>query len=81
MNVATDLSLAALGAIRHLPVQIVMGILLAVSLTSWTTIFRKWFALRSEQQETETFEKNSGVAVTLASSIKGRLGGATSPAL
>jgi biopolymer transport protein TolQ len=39
-----------------LPVQLIMLLLLAASLISWTMIFRKWFALKSAYGEAQRFE-------------------------
>ena len=58
MNVAQDLSFVALITNAHLIVQLIMGLLLAVSLTSWTYIFRKMYAIRAARKQTETFERS-----------------------
>ncbi|MEH6303963.1 MotA/TolQ/ExbB proton channel family protein, partial [Salmonella enterica subsp. enterica serovar London] len=39
-------------------VQFVMGLLLVMSLFSWTYIFRKAFALRAARSQTESFERD-----------------------
>jgi biopolymer transport protein TolQ len=58
MNVAQDLSFLALITNAHLIVQLIMALLLIVSLTSWTYIFRKMFAIRAAQRQTEQFERS-----------------------
>jgi biopolymer transport protein TolQ len=58
MNAAQDLSFLALIANAHLIVQLIMALLLLVSLTSWTYIFRKMFAIRSARRQTEQFERS-----------------------
>jgi biopolymer transport protein TolQ len=57
MNVAQDLSFLALITNAHLIVQLIMALLLIVSLTSWTYIFRKMFAIRAARQQTQQFER------------------------
>jgi biopolymer transport protein TolQ len=57
MNAAADLSILSLLTKATLVVQLVMMLLLAVSLASWTVIFGKGFAIRTTRQETETFER------------------------
>jgi biopolymer transport protein TolQ len=39
-----------------LPVQLVMALLMAASVVSWTMIFRKWFALKIATRAAERFE-------------------------
>jgi biopolymer transport protein TolQ len=58
MNAAQDLSFVALIANAHLIVQLIMALLLLVSLTSWTYIFRKVFAIRAARRQTEQFERS-----------------------
>ncbi|MES3020713.1 MAG: protein TolQ [Pseudomonadota bacterium] len=58
MNVAQDLSFLALITNAHLIVQLIMVLLLVVSLTSWTYIFRKTFAIRAARAQTEKFERS-----------------------
>ncbi len=58
MTVTEDLSFISLIANASLLVQLVMGLLLMVSLTSWTYIFNKLFALKKARQQTEEFERN-----------------------
>lgn len=53
-----DLSIISLIVHASLTVQIVMGLLVLISLFSWTYIFAKWFALRRAKTQTETFEKD-----------------------
>lgn len=54
MNV--DLSLVSLVVNASILVQIVMGILLLVSMVSWTMIFKKSFALNKARKQAEEFE-------------------------
>lgn len=56
MNSHADLSILSLVLQASLVVQLVMALLLAVSLASWTAIFRKWFAIRDARAATESFE-------------------------
>jgi biopolymer transport protein TolQ len=58
MNAAQDLSFLALISNAHLIVQLIMLLLLVVSLTSWTYIFRKMFAIRAARAQTELFERS-----------------------
>lgn len=58
MTVTQDLSILTLVTQASVLVQAVMALLLAVSLMSWTHIFRKWFQLRSAKRETEKFERD-----------------------
>ena len=51
-----DLSILSLVSNASLLVQVVMLLLLLISLTSWTIIFRKWFAIRAAQSATNAFE-------------------------
>ena len=58
MDVTTTEGIALLSLIQHasLPVQLVMLLLLAASVLSWTMIFRKWFAIKSASQGADRFE-------------------------
>jgi biopolymer transport protein TolQ len=56
MEVSQDLSFVHLIAHASVLVQLVMGLLLLVSLTSWWFIFLKMFAIREEIRHTEQFE-------------------------
>ncbi len=58
MNLSQDLSIIDLFLHASLAVQLVMGLLLGVSLTSWYWIFRKWFAIRDARIRTEKFERD-----------------------
>jgi len=51
-----DLSILSLVSNASLLVQVVMLLLLLISLTSWTIIFRKWFTIRAAQSATNAFE-------------------------
>ena len=57
MTVTQDLSFISLITHASILVQLVMALLVAVSLMSWTYIFRKMFAIRSAQKQTEDFER------------------------
>jgi biopolymer transport protein TolQ len=57
MTVTQDLSFVSLIANASLLVQLVMALLAAVSLMSWTYIFRKMFAVRLAKKQTEEFER------------------------
>ena len=57
MTVTQDLSLLPLILNASLLVKLVMALLLAVSVISWAYIFRKMFAIRNAQQQTEDFER------------------------
>ncbi|QAU35259.1 protein TolQ [Janthinobacterium sp. 17J80-10] len=58
MTVAQDLSFVSLITNASVLVQLVMLLLAAVSLMSWTYIFRKLFAIRNAKSQTEEFERN-----------------------
>jgi biopolymer transport protein TolQ len=58
MNVTQDLSFLSLITNASVPVQLVMLILLGVSLTSWSYIFSKMFAIKRARRLTEEFERN-----------------------
>jgi biopolymer transport protein TolQ len=57
MNVTQDLSFFALISNASILVQLVMALLLAVSVMSWTYIFRKMFAIKTARSQTEEFER------------------------
>ncbi|MEO6921761.1 MAG: protein TolQ [Collimonas sp.] len=57
MTVTQDLSFITLITNASVLVQLVMALLLAVSVMSWTYIFRKMFAIRSARAQTEEFER------------------------
>lgn len=57
MNPTADhQSILSLVTNASLLVQIVMALLVVVSLLSWTTIFRKWFAIRAARRAADQFE-------------------------
>jgi biopolymer transport protein TolQ len=56
MNANAELSIVHLVLNATLIVQVVMALLLMMSLWSWTTIFRKWSALRETKASTGKFE-------------------------
>ncbi|HZX32635.1 MAG TPA: protein TolQ [Rhodocyclaceae bacterium] len=58
MNVSQDLSILELILHASAVVQMVMGLLAAVSFMSWYYIFMKIFALRQARTQTEDFEKD-----------------------
>ena len=58
MNVTQDLAFLALITNAHLIVQLIMALLLGISLTSWTYIFRKMFAIRAARRQTVEFERS-----------------------
>lgn len=57
MTVTQDLSFITLITNASVLVQLVMALLMVVSAMSWTYIFRKMFAIRSAQTQTEEFER------------------------
>ena len=57
MNVTQNLSFFSLIANASLVVQLVMALLLVVSVMSWHYIFRKMFAFRKAQAQTNEFER------------------------
>jgi biopolymer transport protein TolQ len=58
MDITATEGIAMWSLVRNasLPVQLVMLMLLAASVLSWTMIFRKWFALKSANQVADRFE-------------------------
>jgi biopolymer transport protein TolQ len=58
MNAVQDLSFVALISHAHILVQLIMLLLFMLSLTSWSYIFRKLFAIRSARRQTEQFERS-----------------------
>ena len=58
MTVTQDLSFLALISNAHLIVQLIMALLLLISLTSWTYIFRKMYAIRAARRQTGDFERS-----------------------
>jgi len=57
MNVTQDLSFLSLITNAHVIVQLIMALLLAVSVISWTYIFKKLFDVRGARKQTVEFEK------------------------
>ena len=57
MTATQDLSFLSLVTNASLLVQLVMALLMFVSLTSWTYIFRKLFTIRNARVQTEEFER------------------------
>ncbi len=57
MTVTQDLSFVHLITNASVLVQLVMVLLVAVSVMSWTYIFRKMFAIRNARTQTEEFER------------------------
>jgi biopolymer transport protein TolQ len=58
MNVSQDMSILTLITNASALVQVVMALLAAVSFMSWYYIFRKWFAVKLAQTQTEQFERD-----------------------
>ena len=58
MNVTQDMSILHLILQASAVVQVVMGILVAVSLMSWYYIAMKFFAVKESRNKTETFERD-----------------------
>jgi biopolymer transport protein TolQ len=58
MTATQDLSFIALISNAHLLVQLIMALLLALSVVSWTYIFRKLFTIRAARAQTEQFERS-----------------------
>lgn len=70
----TDLSMLNLIINASPVVQLVMAILLLISVASWTTIFRKFFGIRSAQSATDDFEDSfwsGGELTALYSKVAG----------
>ena len=57
VNVAADMSLSTLISGASMPVQLVMGILLIVSLISWWYIFIKVMMISRAEKEAVEFEQ------------------------
>ncbi|MDO9419927.1 MAG: protein TolQ [Herminiimonas sp.] len=57
MTVTQDLSFVHLISNASVLVQLVMALLVAVSVMSWTYIFRKMFAIKNARRQTEEFER------------------------
>ncbi|OON63693.1 protein TolQ [Massilia sp. KIM] len=58
MTATQDLSFIALISNAHFLVQLIMALLLALSVVSWTYIFRKLFTIRAARAQTEQFERS-----------------------
>src|SRR6476661_1341655 len=58
MNAVQDLSFIELIANAHVLVKLIMALLFAVSVVSWSYIFRKLFAIRAARRQTEQFERS-----------------------
>lgn len=58
MNVTQDMSILHLILQASAVVQVVMGILIAVSCMSWYYIAMKFFAVKQSRQKTEAFERD-----------------------
>ena len=57
MTVTQDLSFLSLITNASVIVQLILALLLGVSLTSWTYIFRKIFTIKAARIQTEEFER------------------------
>lgn len=53
---SNNLSILSLVTNASVLVQVVMLLLVLISMTSWTIIFRKWFSIRAAQSATNAFE-------------------------
>ena len=53
-----DMSILSLVSNASVLVQLVMAGLLAISIASWTVIFRKWFQVRAARAATDRFESD-----------------------
>ncbi len=53
---SNNLSILSLVTNASVLVQVVMLLLVLISMTSWTIIFRKWFSIRAAQLATNAFE-------------------------
>jgi biopolymer transport protein TolQ len=58
MNVSQDMSIVSLVTQASVIVQIVLGLLLAVSVMSWSYIFKKYFDVKRAQRQTTRFEED-----------------------
>ena len=58
MSSSADMSIVSLVLNASYVVQLVMSLLFLISLASWTTIFRKWFAIKQAQIKTDEFERD-----------------------
>ncbi len=58
MEVNQNMSILSLVLNASTVVQIIMAILLIISIASWSTIFRKWYAVRNAKEQTDTFERD-----------------------
>ena len=58
MNATQDLSFISLITNAHVIVQLILVLLLAVSVISWTYIFKKMFDVRGARKQTIEFEKS-----------------------
>lgn len=54
---ASDLSIAALILQATIPVQLVMVLLVVLSISSWTVIFKKLLSIREINRQTDSFEE------------------------
>jgi len=54
---ATDLSIATLILQATIPVQLVMLLLVVLSISSWTVIFKKLLSIREINRQTDSFEE------------------------
>jgi biopolymer transport protein TolQ len=58
MNAVQDFSFIDLIANAHILVKLIMALLFAISVMSWTYIFRKLFTIRAARRLTEQFERS-----------------------
>ena len=71
MTASADLSIISLILHASIVVKIVLTILLALSVISWTMIFQKWFRVQRAQKATEDFEKRFWGGADLGSLFEG----------
>lgn len=71
MTASADLSIISLILHASIVVKIVLTILLALSVISWTMIFQKWFQVQRAQKATEDFEKRFWGGADLGSLFEG----------
>lgn len=69
------LAIFTLIANASLPVQLVIGLLIAASFISWTMIFRKWYVLKEAYRAAEQFEKKFWSGGNLAAMYDAQNGG------
>ncbi|MCI5850423.1 MAG: protein TolQ [Sutterellaceae bacterium] len=71
MTPSGDMSIVSLVLHASLVVKVVLSILIALSVISWTLIFQKWFQVRRAERATEDFEKRFWGGAELGSLFEG----------